>query len=88
MLQYLAFIDTTNLPKAKDNILSVILTIVFVTVGAVALLMMVIGGLRYTIAGGDTNKIAEARRMIVYSLVGLVVIALAAIIVNFVIGKL
>jgi len=88
MHNFISLIDTTNLPKAKGNLASTILDIVFVTMGAVALLMIVIGGLRYTIAGGDTTKIADARRMIVYSIVGLVVLSLAAVIVNFVLGKL
>jgi hypothetical protein len=82
------FIDPSHLPHGKTDNLNTILTILFVTMGAVALLMLIIGGLRYTIAGGDTTKVADARRMIVYSIVGLIVISLAATIVSVVLGKL
>ena len=81
-------VDPSHLPHGKTDNLNTILTILFVTMGAVALLMLIIGGLRYTIAGGDTTKVADARRMIVYSIVGLVVISLAATIVSVVLGKL
>ena len=56
--------------------------------GALALLMLVIAGFRYTISGGDPTAVANAKRQITYVLVGLIVIALAATIVNFVLGKI
>jgi hypothetical protein len=55
--------------------------------GALAFLMLIIAGLRYTISQGDPTRVADSKRMIVYTLVGLVVIALAATVVNFVISK-
>jgi hypothetical protein len=55
--------------------------------GALAFLMIVVAGFRYIVSEGESEKIAEAKRMIIYSLVGLVVVALAATIVNFVISS-
>lgn len=55
--------------------------------GALALLMLVIAGFRYTISQGDPTSVANSRRMIIYTIVGLVVIALAATIVNFILNK-
>jgi len=55
--------------------------------GALALLMLIIAGLRYTISSGDATKVADAKRMITYTLVGLLVIALAATVVNFVLNR-
>jgi hypothetical protein len=55
--------------------------------GALAFFMLVLAGFRYTISQGDANRVADAKRQIIYTLVGLVVIALAATVVNFVIGK-
>ena len=46
------------------------------------MLMVVIGGLRYISAGGNAESVAKARSMIIYSLVGVVVAALATAIVN------
>jgi len=82
-----SLVDTTNLPKPTDVSLTKTLNIVFSIMGALALLMLVIAGLRYTISQGDATKVADSKRMIIYTLVGLIVIALAATLVNFVLGR-
>lgn len=78
-----------NLPKpvATNDAITHIINLVLAAMGALALLMLVIAGFRYTISQGDANAVTESKRMIVYTLVGLVVIALAATIVNFVLGR-
>lgn len=63
------------------------LNIIFVIVGALAFLMIVIAGFRYVLAGGEAAKVAEAKRMIIYAAIGILVVAMAAAIVNFVLGK-
>jgi len=80
-------INGDSLPHTGAGSLTKILNIVLGVLGALAFLMVVIGGFRYTIAGGDADSVAGARRMIIYSIVGLVVIALAGSIVNFVLDK-
>lgn len=92
MIRYIAQIlnqNDVNLPKpsASSDTFTHILNIVFEIMGALALLMVVIAGFRYTISSGDPNGVATAKRMMIYSIVGLVVIALAATLVNFVLGK-
>lgn len=64
-----------------------VLTVVFITLGAIAVLMVVIGGFRYIFARGNPDSTAQAKNMITHSLVGLIIAALAATIVNFVLGK-
>jgi hypothetical protein len=80
-------VDPKNLPQAKGSDLKSILNIVLAVMGALAFLMLVIAGLRYTISQGDPTRVADSKRMIIYTLVGLVVIALAATIVNFVVSR-
>jgi len=80
-------LNANSLPHASANSLTGILNIIFSVMGALAFLMVIIGGFRYTLAGGNADSVAGARRMIIYSVVGLVVIALAASIVNFVVNK-
>jgi hypothetical protein len=63
------------------------LNIIFVIVGALAFLMIVIAGFRYILAGGEPTKVAESKRMIIYAAIGILVVASAAAIVNFVLGK-
>lgn len=60
----------------------------FAIFGALAFLFIVIAGLRYILQGNNPEKVAEARRQIAYAAAGIILIALAATIVNFVLGKL
>ena len=83
-------VDSKNLPKIENpdaGTLQNILNIAFVIIGALAFLMLVIAGLRYVLSQGDVNKVAEIKRQILYSFIGLVVAAMAAAIVNFVLGR-
>jgi len=83
-------LNSSALPHtcANQDTINHVLNIVFVTLGGFALLMLVIGGIRYVFAGGSPDNIKRARSMIIYSLVGLVMVALAAAIVNVVLGRL
>jgi hypothetical protein len=80
-------VDSSGLPHATANSTTKIFNIILSIMGALALLMLVIAGLRYTISQGDATKVADSKRMITYTLVGLVIIALAASIVNFVLNR-
>jgi hypothetical protein len=62
------------------------LQIFFAILGALAVLFVVIGGLRYTASGGDPKSMQEAKNTILYAVVGLVVAILAEVIVTFVLG--
>lgn len=52
----------------------------------VAVIVIIIGGVQYMVSAGDPNKTKKAKDTILYACIGLVIIGLAAIIVNFVIG--
>lgn len=62
-------------------------TIIFIT-GAVAVIMVIIGGLRYVLSSGNPQATAGAKDTILYAVIGIVVAALAYAIVNFVVVKL
>lgn len=55
--------------------------------GVVAVVMLILGGLKYTASGGDTNKVAAAKATIIHALIGLVIVALSQFIVIFVLKK-
>lgn len=82
--------DLHNLPQAHaDNeTFSLVFSIVFGIIGAFALLMVTVSGLRYVLSGGDPQKTARAKNGIIYALVGLAVALTAEAIVGFVVGKL
>lgn len=54
-------------------------------VGAVAVIMLMVGGLRYVLSGGDASQTKGAKDTILYAIVGIVVAAAAYAIVNFVV---
>ena len=86
-LQQLASdIDYSSLPKPNaDNAIATTLNIVFAMAASIAVLMVVIGGFRYIVAGGDPNATASAKNQILYAIVGLIVVMAAYSIVAFVV---
>lgn len=67
-----------------DNILATIVNILSIVVGAAAIIMIIISGLRYITAAGDSAKISSAKNTLIYALVGVVIAALAQFLVHFV----
>jgi hypothetical protein len=53
-------------------------------VAIVAVVMIIFGGFRYITSGGDSGNVSGAKNTIIYAIVGLVVVALAQLIVRFV----
>lgn len=56
-------------------------------VGVVAVIMIIAGGLKYITSGGDSNKVGAAKNTLIYAIIGLVIVALAQVIVHFVLQK-
>ncbi|MDB5164945.1 MAG: rane protein of unknown function [Candidatus Saccharibacteria bacterium] len=79
----------TELPQAHANSTAIhdVLQIVFGVLGALAVLMIVIAGLRFITAQGNPQETAKARSTIVYAIVGLLVALMAEAIVSFVLGS-
>jgi hypothetical protein len=50
--------------------------------------MIIFGGLRYVVSGGNTASVTAAKNTILYAIVGIVVSLLAYAMVNFVLGAL
>lgn len=61
------------------NVLSII-------VGIVAVFMVILAGFRYITSGGEANKVASAKNALIYAIIGLVIVAVAQLIVRFVIN--
>lgn len=83
-------IDPGSLPQgdANSSLLKTILQIVFGIIGAIALLMIVISGLRYVISGGNPDRISKAKDGIIFALIGLMVALTAEAIVSYVVKNL
>ena len=70
-----------------NNLVSQVINILSIVVGIVAVIMMIYGGFRYITSGGDSGNVSSAKNTILFAIVGLVVVALAQIIVKFVLNK-
>lgn len=70
-----------------DSVKVIVNTLLYV-LGAIAVLMIIVGGIMYTISGGDAASVKKAKDMILYSVVGVVVALLSYAIVNFVLSKI
>lgn len=62
-------------------------TILYI-VGIIAVIMLIIGGIKYVISGGDSKKVTDAKNTVLYAIIGLVIAFLAYAIINFVITAL
>lgn len=62
-------------------------TILYI-VGIIAVVMLIIGGIKYVVSGGDSKKVTDAKNTVLYAIIGLVIAFLAFAIVNFVISAL
>jgi hypothetical protein len=80
-------VNTSPLPNtpATQGEVGTALDIVFTVTGAIALLVITIGGLRYIISRGDPSATAQAKDTIMYALIGLVISIAAYSIVTFVV---
>lgn len=70
-----------------DTILKAVLEIISVIAGIAAVIMIMVGGIKYTTSGGDSTKISSAKSTLIYALVGIVVVAMAQFIVQYVLAK-
>ena len=74
---------TGSLMGAIRSIVNAFLTFVAV----LAVIFVIIGGFRYIVSQGDDNAQVQARNTILYAVVGIIVIALSAVIINFILNN-
>ena len=74
--------ETTILDTVETaiNIFSII-------IGVISVIMIIIGGLKYITSTGDSSKVESAKNTIIYAVVGLVIVALAQVIVFYVLDR-
>jgi cytochrome bd-type quinol oxidase subunit 2 len=82
--------DSASIDEAKNsvnNILTTVINIFSLVVGVVSVIMIIVGGLKYITSGGESGNVSGAKNTILYAVIGLVVVALAQVIVRFVLAK-
>ena len=61
-------------------------TLLFIA-GALSVIMIIFGGLRYVLSGGNSSAVTAAKNTVLYAIVGLIIAFLAFAAVNFVLGS-
>jgi hypothetical protein len=72
----------------ETGIFRQITNILLFLVGAISVIMLIIGGVRYVVSGGDQAAVTSAKNTILYAIIGIVVAFLAFAAVNFVTTQL
>ncbi len=65
-----------------------IVNYLLIIVGLVATIYLIWAGVKYITSAGDEDKAGEAKTQILYALIGIIVIGLSAVAVNFILGAL
>ena len=79
--------NNTQGTEKVNGIITTVVNIFSAIVGVVSVLMIIYGGFKYISSGGDSGKVTEAKNTIIYAVIGLVIVALAQFIVQFVLNK-
>lgn len=89
-LIYLAALTANEAGVEKINANSVVtgvLNTVYFAAGVTAVIVIIISGMFYIISQGDASKIKRAKDGVLYAVVGLVIVLMAFILTNYVIGR-
>lgn len=70
-----------------ETLIKNIINVLSAIVGAICVVMIIIGGFRYVTSGGDSNNVSGAKNTILYAIVGLIIVAFAQVIVQFVLQR-
>ncbi|NCU37967.1 hypothetical protein EOL96_02820 [Candidatus Saccharibacteria bacterium] len=74
-----------NDDKLSTQVLNLVRTALII-LGGVSVIMIIIGGIKYTISSGDSATLTSAKNTIIYSIVGLIVAMSATAIITLVIN--
>jgi hypothetical protein len=72
----------------SNSIFTKVVDILLFIIGAVAVIMLIFGGIRYTISAGREKEVEAAKNTILYAIIGIVVAFLAYAVVHWVLGAL
>jgi|SRR5579884_730218 len=70
-----------------ESFASKVVNLFSIIVGIIAVIMIIYGGLRYITSGGSSEKVGAAKNSLIYAVIGLIIVALAQLIVHFVLNQ-
>lgn len=79
--------DADEGTRGFSTLIKRVINVFSVVIGSIAVIMIIIGGFRYIISGGDSSATKSAKDTIMYAVIGLVIVLFAQVIVIFVISN-
>lgn len=79
--------DEANDDTAASSLVQTLISTLLYIIGIICVIVIIVGGIKYTTSNGDSNQITSAKNTILYAVIGLVVAMLAFAIVNFVVAQ-
>lgn len=73
--------------NGEGGIFRTITNVMLFLIGAISVIMLIVGGIRYVVSGGDSTAVQNAKNTILYAIVGVIVAILAYAVVGFVIDS-
>lgn len=70
-----------------DGVFKRITDVLLFIIGAISVIMLIIGGIRYTTSNGESGNIKSAKDTILFAVIGIVIAILAYALVNFVVDS-
>lgn len=68
----------------RNGVFTGITNTILYIIGILSVVMIIVGGLKYALSGGDSKQVTDAKNTILYAIIGLIIAILAYAIVNFV----
>lgn len=75
-----------NLANGDGSIVQRVINIMLWVVGVLSVIMLIVGGVRYIISGGQKDSVTAAKNTILYAIIGLLVAVFAYAIIRFVLS--
>ena len=73
--------------KSFYKVIKVVVNLLSYIIGVIAVVMIMVAGVKYMTSGGDSNSVASAKTTLIYALIGIAVVALAQFLVQFVLTQ-
>ncbi len=80
-------VGENNPLSGPNGVLTKVINLLTIVVGIVAIITIILGGLKYVTSGSNAEDVTKARERVIYSLVAILIAASAQLIVRYVIGR-
>jgi mannose/fructose/N-acetylgalactosamine-specific phosphotransferase system component IIB len=93
VLMLVAFVVAALLCSKSDGsgvftVIKQVIQVMLVVAGIIAVIMIIVGGIKYTTSNGDQAHVKSAKDTILYSVIGLVVAIISYAIVTYVVTNI